>query len=401
MHGCSLLAFHVGMTYGSALFKKPPYDIERDFRPMSCLTRACASTGTSIYVSNHQDGDISGYVMAADTGRLIPTARAPAGKLVMSMASGPGGDHLYAVVRTEPYSVYAYRTDSETGILRCIGTSPLPASMVYIAVDRTGRWLLTAGYGSNTLCVQAIGRDGLVSSTPSQFVESGGVKPHAIRFDSSNRFVYVPHLGTDEVRIYVFDAGAGTLSPAVPATVKVTEGTGPRHFVLSRGDRFLYMLGQLTGVVTVFDRDPTTGGLAQIQAIESVAPGSGLLPGKPRPPTGAPDALPSETTSIWCADIQITPDGRFVYTTERAKSTITILAADTETGLLRHAGHVPTEKQPRGIAIDPGGRFLVASGEMSSCLSVYAIDSVTGALTRTQRVPAGAGANWVEFVETR
>jgi 6-phosphogluconolactonase len=354
---------------------------------------------TFVYVSNHVDGDISAYVMASDTGRLTPVTRIAAARLVMSMASSPDGDVLHAVMRSQPYSVFSYRVEA-SGHLHRIGTSSLPESMVYAAIDRSGRWLLTAGYGGNTLCVHAIAADGRVADRPTWFGSSGGIRPHAIRFDRGNRFVYVPHLGTDEIRVYRFDAETGRLAPAEPAAVKVRDGTGPRHVVFSGDDRFVYMLGQLTGVVTAFARDADTGSLAEIQAIETVPPGSGLAPGKPRPPTGAPDQLPAETTSIWCADIQITPDDRFVFTSERARSTITILVADTRSGLLRHAGYVPTETQPRGIAIDPQGRFLVVASEVSQSLTVYAIDGRTGALTPTQQAAAGAGANWVQFVTT-
>jgi 6-phosphogluconolactonase len=351
-----------------------------------------------VYVSAHADGDICAYAMAVDSGCLEPVARVPAAKLVMSMAPSPDGRFLYAVVRSQPYSVFVYGIDWATGRLARIGTSPLPESMVYAAVDRSGRWLLTAGYGSNTLCVHAIDGDGGLADAPTHVLPSGGVKPHAIRFDGANRFVYVPHLGTDEVRIYEFDAGTGRLASARPAAVKVSPGTGPRHFVLSTDDRFLYLLGQLTGVVTVFARDAATGGLEAIQTIGSVPSTSGLKPGRPRPPTGSAEQLPPETTSIWCADIQMTPDGRFLFASERARSTVTILAADRESGVLRFVDCISTEKQPRGIAVDPNGRHLVVSGETSSNLAVYVIDTATGALTLRQKVPVGTGANWVQFV---
>ena len=359
---------------------------------------APASARRFVYVSAHEDGVICAYAMAPGTGVLSPVGRIAAARLVMSMAASRDGSFLHAVVRSQPYCLLSFGVDQASGNLHRIGTSPLPESMVNVAVDRTDRWLLTAGYGSDMLCVHAIETGGRVAEAPAQLLASGGVKPHAIRFDPTNRFVYVPHLGTDEIRVYEFDAVTGRLAAADPPAVKVRTGTGPRHFVFSPDHRFLYLLGQLTGTVTVFARDAATGRLEEIQVIESVPPGSPLEPGRPRPPTGSSEQLPAETTSIWCADIQITPDGRFLFTTERAGSTITILAADRERGLLRYAGSVMTEKQPRGIAIDPDGRCLVASGEMSTELAVYAIDGATGSLRLRQKVPTGRGANWVQFV---
>lgn len=363
---------------------------------------APAGAGTFVYVSNQDDSDVSTYAMAPDTGMLTPGPRTPAAKLVMPMAASADGKFLYAAVRTKPFSIFNYRVDKATGALTWIGTSPVSDSMVNVAIDRSGRWLLAASYGGNAVGVQAIGTDGRVAGEPSQFIPSGGVKPHSIRADNDNRFVYVPHLGTDEVRVYRFDARAGKLTPADPPSVKLKAGTGPRHFIISKDNRFLYVLGEMTGVVTVFARDKAGGGLKEIQTIDSVPPNSGLKPGQPRVPVGTPGAVPfDESTAIWAADIQVTPDGRFLFTTERTRSTITSFEVDTKSGQLRYVATVPTEKQPRGIAVDPQGRYLVASGEKSPNLSVYAIDGKTGALTVKQQVPVGAGANWVQFVQTK
>lgn len=363
---------------------------------------APAEAGTFVYVSNQDDSDVSTYSMAPDTGTLTPGPRAPAAKLVMPMASSADGKFLYAAIRSKPFSMFNYRIDPASGALRWVGTSPLPESMVNIAIDRSGRWLLAASYGGNALAVQAIGPDGRVAGEPAQFIPSGGVKPHSIRVDYDNAFAYVPHLGTDEVRVYKFDAKAGKLTPADPPAVKLKAGTGPRHFIISKDNRFLYVLGEMTGVVTVFARDKTSGGLKEIQTIDSVPPNSGLKPGQPRVPVGTPGAVPfDESTAIWAADIQVTPNGRFLFTTERTHSTITSFEVDTKSGQLRYVGNVPTEKQPRGIAVDPQGRYLVASGEKSPNLSVYAIDGNTGALSVKQQVPVGAGANWVQFVQTK
>jgi 6-phosphogluconolactonase len=344
------------------------------------ISVAPALAGTFVYVSNQEDGDISVYTMAPDSGMLTAGKRAPAGKLVMPMASSPDGKHLYATIRTQPFSVSNYRIDAKSGELKWLGSSPLPASMVIVALDRTGRWLLAASYAGHVLSVHPIGPDGRVAGEPTQVIPSGGRNPHWIRVDAENRFVYVPNLGTDEVRVYKFDAKAGTLTPADTPVVKVKAGTGPRKVIISKDNRFLYLLGELTGVVTVFERDNKTGALKEIQAIESVPANSGLVPGHPRMPFGAPGAVVfDESKAIWAADIQVTPDGKFLFTSERTHNTISSFAVDTQSGQLRYLATITTEeKQPRGIAIDPEGRFLVVSGEKSQNLSVYAFDSIYG-----------------------
>lgn len=350
-----------------------------------------------VYVSHHESGDIAPYALAADAAALVPLPRVAAGRLVMPLAASPDGRFLHAAIRTEPFALRSHAIAPATGALQPLGATPLPDSMVGIAVDRSGRWLLAAAYAADALYVFAIDAQGHVLPTPAQRLASGGIKPHAICIDAANRFVYVPHLGTDEVRVYAFDAEAGLLTPCVPARARLPAGTGPRHLVLSPDGRFLYVLGQLDGRITVLRRDAASGALDTVQVLDAVPPGSGLLPGKPRPPSGSAQALPAETDVFWCADIQIRPQGDFLYTTERAKSTVSVLAVDRASGHLRLVDCIPTEKQPRAIAIDPQGRCLVVSGEASPTLSLYAIDATNGTLALQQQLPVGAGANWVLF----
>jgi 6-phosphogluconolactonase len=101
----------------------------------------------------------------------------------------------------------------------------------------------------------------------------------------------------------------------------------------------------------------------------------------------------------WAADIHVSPDGRFLYASERTSSTLSGFAIDTASGRLTPIGHWPTETQPRGFAIDPGGRYLLSVGQLSNSLTAYAIDAASGALAPLNRYPIGANPNWVEIVE--
>ena len=89
----------------------------------------------------------------------------------------------------------------------------------------------------------------------------------------------------------------------------------------------------------------------------------------------------------WAADIHITPDGRFLYASERTTNTLTAYKVDATSGKLTTIGSVPTEKQPRGFNIDPTGRYLAAVGELSDGMSVYAIDQTSGALSKLKSTP--------------
>ena len=277
--------------------------------------------------------------------------------------------------------------------------------MVHINLNKTGRWLLSASYGGGTLSTHAVDAQGRVASDATGFFPDGGVRPHSIKPDLANRFVYVPHLGTDEIRTYAFDAATGQLGgssgTAVSTSTKLPKDFGPWHFVFSNDGKFLYLLGEMSGDVTVYERNADTGALNKIQAISSMSKESTLLPGVPRLPAGTPGAVDfDESKVIWCADIQMTPNGRFLYTSERTQSNLSRFAVDPSTGRLSLHGQTATEKQPRGFAISPQGNYLIASGEKSDTISLFALDASKGNLTLKDKVPAGKGANWVQIVQT-
>ena len=380
-------------------------------KPFAKLTRGVAVTalvpligsipalaGTFVYVSNAEDGDIGTYSMKPD-GELQAGARIPAAKLVMPMAVSPDKRFLYAASRSKPFSVHTYTIDSDTGALKPLSTSPLPESMPYISLDKTGRFLFGASYGGHVVSVNAVGSDGRVAAEPLQVIPVGR-NAHSIRIDESNRFVYVPALGTDQIFQFIFDAKSGRLRSNTPAVVLMKPSTGPRHFIISRDNKFLYALSELLGTVTSFSLDNDTGLLTELSSASGLPPDTKLSPGAPRVPVGSSNAAPPRNTEsdIWAADIHMTPNGRFVYISERTGSTLEAFSVDGATGKLTYLGSTPTEKQPRGFTIDPSGRFLVASGEKSDTISVYAIDQASGALRLLQKYPAGKGANWVEIV---
>jgi 6-phosphogluconolactonase len=100
----------------------------------------------------------------------------------------------------------------------------------------------------------------------------------------------------------------------------------------------------------------------------------------------------------WAADIHLTPDGRFLYASERTTSTLAAFSADLKTGLLTSIDSYPTEKQPRAFNIDPTGRYLLSVGQLSNSMTSYAIDKATGKLTKLKEYPMGKNPNWVEIV---
>jgi 6-phosphogluconolactonase len=176
-----------------------------------------------------------------------------------------------------------------------------------------------------------------------------------------------------------FDAEAGKIAPNSPAEIGTARGAGPRHFVFHPDRRWLYLLNELDATVNAYAFDGTSGLLSPLQTVSAMPPASLAKPS--------------------AADIHVTPDGKFLYASERTTSTLAAFRIDPQTGRLSPLGSTPTETQPRGFAIDSRGSFLLAVGQQSHHLRVYAIDRETGHLAERGRYPMGQNPNWVEIVD--
>jgi 6-phosphogluconolactonase len=352
------------------------------------LYSSAMTAATYVYVSNAEDGDIGMYTLQAD-GALKPGVRSKADKMVMPMSISPDKRYLVAATRNKPFTAYTYHINRSTGALKLIGTGPLAESLPYIEHDRTGRFVLGASYGADLVSVNPVGSDGKVREAIQVIPTARNA--HAIRTDNTNRFVFVPHLGTDQVFQFLFDPTSGRLTPNTPPLLQMKAGTGPRHLVISPDNRFVFLLNELTATVSVLSLNGKTGILREVQSISALPPDTRLVPGAPRPTPGR-----NTDNDIWASDLHLTPNGRFLYAAERTSSSIG--AFRVEDGKLTYLGSTPTEKQPRGFAIDPAGRFMVVSGQKSDTLSSYAIDPSSGALKLVGRYPTGKDSNWVEIV---
>jgi 6-phosphogluconolactonase len=335
-----------------------------------------ASPQTIVYVANADSHDISILILGEETSFLAPLETAPAGGRVMPLAISPDQRYLYAGLRSEPYTVVTFSIAPESGRLQPLGAAPLADNFCYLSTDRTGRFLFGASYSGSQFSVNVIHPDGEVDPIPLAVI-STGKNAHAIAPDPTNRFLFVTNLGDDQILHYRFDAASGDVTPNEPPLVKTEPGAGPRHFVFHPEQPLVFCLNELHGSVTSY-RLEETGTLTPI-ASTSVLPAD--FAGKP-----------------WAADIHLSPDGRFLYTSERTSSTLAAFRVDSELGGLSPIGHYATERQPRSFQIDPAGRRLFAAGETSDGVSVYAIDGESGDLHMRSRLGVGTGPNWVEVM---
>lgn len=333
-----------------------------------------------LYVSCAGDRQIFVLAMERKSGELRTVGTAPVPGIgdpgtSMPLALSPDRTVLYAAVRSPPFPCASFATDGEHGRLTLLGAAPLADQMAYIVTDRTGRHLLAASYHGSKISSNSIDGRGIVRSPATQVIETPP-KAHSILPDPANRFVFAASLGGDCILRAAFDAASGMMRLLPPMPTRA--GAGPRHLRFSPDGRFLYLINELDGTINVYRFDSASGALTELQSITVLPPGV--------------------TGQVASADIHLTPDGRFLYGSERTTNTLAAFRVDAASGKLSPIGSVPSEASPRGFAIDPTGFFLVCAGQTSNRVAVYAIDQGSGVLKRIGVHDVGANPNWIEFL---
>jgi 6-phosphogluconolactonase len=377
----------LGTTAAAAAAVAPSSSFQGVGRAMAATATTKATTpDTIVYVSNAGDPGISLLAMNRATGDLAPIEQAAIpgtdkpSPTSMPLALSPDHRYLYAALRSEPYTAASFAIDPASGRLRHLGNAPLAASMAYIVTDRTGRFLLAASYPQSRLAINPIDAEHRVQSPPTQVLPTEP-KAHCVLVDRANRYAYATSLGGDIIMEMVFDATKGRLAPNAPGEIATQPGAGPRHLALHPNGRFLFLITETTATIGSYAIDPAKGTLKQIQFVDMLAP--------------------SYTGEIAAADLHVTPDGHFLYGSERKTSTLSGFRIDPANGRLSPIGRWPTETTPRGFAIDPRGRFLLAVGLDSNHLTVYSIRPGDGMLEPIKQHAVGKMPNWVEFVDLR
>ncbi|WP_431819955.1 lactonase family protein [Burkholderia sp. F1] len=342
----------------------------------------------TVIVSNAVDGDLATFALDAD-GTLAPLGRHPAGDAVMPLARCADRSRLYAATRGERPSIVTFDVGPGAGALTRVATAAIDASLAYLTLDGSGRWLLGASYGGHALSVYDAARVRGGDGVPLQVI-NGIPNAHAVIVSADDRFAYVSSLGSDRIFCFELAHDMRGLRAIERGEARVERGFGPRHLRLSRDGRTLVAVGEFDARLAVFAREPDSGRLGDARITPRPAALAQLAPGHPRPPAPAEPA-------VWAADLHLSPDERFAYVSERTTSRLICYRRDAD-GAFEAVHATDTEAQPRGFAIDPSGRFLVACGERSEHVSVYAIAPGNGALSLRARVPGGRGANWIEIV---
>lgn len=331
----------------------------------------------NLYVSAAPEDKILIWSMDPDTGALELLEEVPLAGGPSPLACDPAQRFLYVGLRAS-HQLAALSIEPKTGSLSLLGTIPLESDPCYLSVDGTGRYLLSAYYGAGLVAMHAIGEEGLLRSPPVVW-RATMPKAHCIQTDRSNRYAYLPHVGeSNRILQYLFDADRGRLTPnAVPAVVPEA-GLGPRHYCYHPTLDTVYFDNEQGSSVTAYALDPDTGTLSPFQTLPTL-----------------PDGFEGQNT---CAQIHMTPDGRYLYAANRGHNSLACFAVDGTTGRLTSLGQQPSEPTPRTFGIDPQGRFLYAAGQGSGRLAAYRIAS-DGALQPLATYDVGKRPMWVMILE--
>jgi 6-phosphogluconolactonase len=278
--------------------------------------------------------------------------------------------HLYAVGSTSEPVVAAYKI-GEGGKLSLLNTEAIgDGGAAHISVHPSGKFLMTAQYGSGSAAVFPVNTDGTVGKRSQLIKHEGGsgvVKarqnaphPHYIGYSPDGRFAFVPDLGLDKIMIYKVDEKKGSVSAHGHA--QSVPGGGPRHMKFSVDGKFIYLLNELTLSVTTFAYNARAGTTER----------------RTTTPALTEDAKTRQEFNS-SAQILVHPNGKFVYSSNRGDDTVTLYWANQKSG---HLAVKDVENVrgafPRNINYDPGGNWLLAAGQHSNTVAVFALDQKSG-----------------------
>jgi 6-phosphogluconolactonase len=331
-----------------------------------------------VYVGTYTTGKSEGiylYRLNLTSGELTHAGTTKGVVNPSFLTLAPNRRYLYAVNEVDDFAgrksgaVSAFAVDQKTGDLRLLNQqASLGANPCYVEVDASGKFVLIANYTGGNVAVFPIQSDGSLGESTDMKQYQGasvnrerqeGPHAHSIRLDPTNRFAYSCDLGTDKIMSFRFDARSGKLFAGEPPWVQVKPGAGPRHLAFDHAGRYVFALNEMHSTVTAFARDSEKGSLRELQTI-----------------TTLPKDFAGANTG---ADVHVSPNGQFLFCSNRGHDSIAIFRIDPRKGLLTAIGHEPTRGlTPRNFAVDPTGAFLLVANQKSDSIVVFRLNQTTG-----------------------
>ena len=342
------------------------------------MSQSIIFIGTYTRPEGHVDGKAEGiytYRFDTETGVLTHLVTTPDIINPSFLTTAVNGRYLYAISelsRPEEISgtVTAYAITPDTGQLSFLNKQVTHGlAPCYVSVADSGQHVLVANYMQGNVCVLPVEGDGRLSPASYSHQHDGsgpnrqrqeGPHAHCIVPDPERRHFLSADLGADKIYVYRLDDEQGNLELIQTATV--APGSGPRHIAFGRNGRCAYVIAELSSEILLFDYDPETGHLTPQQTISTL-----------------PTDYSGDNTS---SDIHLSPNGRYLYASNRGHDSIATYAVDPQSGILSLIDHTSTQGQtPRHFAIHSTGKWLLVANQDSDTIVTFQLHPDTGKLS--------------------
>jgi len=337
-------------------------------------TRAGEQT---VFISAFTKGDagaIHAYTLDLKTGKLSLINRTTDVENPFFLAVSPDEKFLYSIHALafggkDNEEVAAYKIEPAGKLKFLNRQSAMGTASCYLAIDATGKTALVANYSTGSVASLPTQQDGSLKAAVTFIQHTGSSvdlprqkqpNAHSIIVSPNNKFVYAADLGIDKILCYQLDAERGKLTPNKQPFVRLPPGSGPRHLTFHPNGKFLYAVNEIKNTVTLFDHDAETGFLIEQQTVSTL-----------------PDDFEGRSHT---ADLKITPDGQFLYATNRGHDSIATYRIGDDGKLKRIAMTPSLGKGPQNLAISDHGEFLICANMPGNSVVVFHINAKTGEL---------------------
>jgi 6-phosphogluconolactonase len=309
-----------------------------------------------VYVGGYAQGTypLTTYELDKATGALTPRGEtADAGESPSYLAVTPNGSFLIAAneLDNEAGGLTSLAIGTDGALTRINHVTGSDGGFAHVGIDPTGRFALAASYNGGSVSVFPIADDGALGEEVYNVDFGAMAQSHCVGFTLEGGFAFVANKGNDELAMFSL-GDDGQLTANDPAQVDTDAGAGPRHIAVRRDGLMAFVIGELDNTVTPFSI--TNGVLTKGQGLSSL-----------------PSDFNGQSTG---AHIELSPDGRFVYASNRGHDSIVAFETDTATGELTLLEHESTRgSTPRDFEVDPAGEVLIVANENSATLTVYAL----------------------------
>jgi len=361
------------------------------------LSHSASAEEPLIFVSSFAGGDQGGiHAMTLDekSATLKPVHKTAGVENPFFIAVSPDHKFLYSIYAPtfggkEPEQVAAFKLEGRSGKLSPLNRqSTKGTASCFLEVDPTGKTVLMANYSSGSVASYSVKADGSLSE-PVSFVQHHGssvnearqkeAHAHCFVISPNNRFAYSADLGLDQIVCYALDPATAKLTPAAQPFVRTPPGSGPRHMTFHPNGKYLYVINELLNTVTLFDFLADSGMLIERQTIST---------------------LPADYDGVThTADLKITPNGKYLYGTNRGHDSIAGYKI-AEDGTLTLIEITPSlGKGPQNLAIPKSGSVLLCANMPGNNVATFRIDAETGKLTASGTPVEVTGASCIRILE--